>query len=206
MNEIRRARPADRDALYEICRRTADVGGDATPLYDDPELIGHVWVGPYLACEPEHAFVAVAGDVPPVGYVVGALDSNAFEARLEHDWWPDLRRRYPTAHTGGSAADRAAIHLIHHPPRADAAFVADFPSHLHIDLLPDGQGQGLGRQMLDHLLDALAADGSPGVQLGVARANERAVRFYETYGFTRLAEREHAITFGTSLDPVSHET
>ena len=29
------------------------------------------------------------------GYIVGALDTSAFEQRQERDWWPRLRARYP---------------------------------------------------------------------------------------------------------------
>jgi hypothetical protein len=44
--------------------------------------------------EPALAFVAQ--DTAGVGgYIVGALDTPAFEQRLERTWWPHLRARYP---------------------------------------------------------------------------------------------------------------
>ena len=63
---IRSAVADDRDALYDICLRTGDAGSDATALYRDPELIGAIWAGPYLALEPDLSFVAV-GDEGVVG-------------------------------------------------------------------------------------------------------------------------------------------
>jgi ribosomal protein S18 acetylase RimI-like enzyme len=61
-----------------------------------------------------------------------------------------------------------------------------YPAHLHIDLLPENQGQGLGRTLLDTLRSALAARGVPGVHLGMDPANTRARAFYDRYGFHEL--------------------
>ena len=69
--QIRRALATDRDALYDICVRTADFGRDGRHLYEDHELPGHMWAGAYLALEPRLAFV-VADDDGVAGYVIGA--------------------------------------------------------------------------------------------------------------------------------------
>lgn len=98
--DIRGYRPGDRPALYQICLRTGDNGRDATGRYADPELLGHVYVGPYLALAPQLALVLDRGDGTPVGYALGAADSAAFAARCEADWWPALRRRYPDPEIG----------------------------------------------------------------------------------------------------------
>ncbi len=185
---IRRATADDRQAVYSICLRTGDGGADATALYRDPDLLGHVWAGPYLELEPDLAFV-LEDDAGPAGYVLGALDTPAFEARCEADWWPPLRERYadpvgilPSERT----SDQELHHLIHHPRRTPAWVTQDYPSHLHVDLLPRTQGRGDGRRLLSTLLDALQAKGSRGVHLGTGAANERAIGFYEHLGFTRL--------------------
>jgi ribosomal protein S18 acetylase RimI-like enzyme len=195
---IRNVHAGDRDAVYDICLRTADAGADGTHLYSDPLLPGHVWAGAYVALEPEHGFVVVDDD-RPVGYVLGALDSRAFEALLARDWWPTLRAQYPLAATTTSPDDRIARSLIHRPPRADATLVGDFPSHLHIDLLPVAQGRGDGRRLVDRLLDALRADGSPGVHLGVSPRNGRAIGFYRALGFEELVNDARHLAFGMRL-------
>src|SRR5580700_2330225 len=91
---IRPYRPSDLDELYRICLLTGDAGQDATPLYQDPRLLGHIFAAPYGILEPSLAFVAEDA-VGVGGYIVGALDTQAFEARLESEWWPGLRGRYP---------------------------------------------------------------------------------------------------------------
>jgi ribosomal protein S18 acetylase RimI-like enzyme len=197
---IRPVRPADRDAVYEICLRTADAGDDGSHLSTDPQLPGHVWAGPYVALEPEHGFVVADDGDRAVGYILGARDSRAFEARLEREWWPDLRARYPLDEPRPLAGDRIAVHLIHHPPLADDAIVAEYPSHLHIDLLPAAQGHGHGRRLVERLATSLRDAGSPGVHLGVSRRNDRAISFYRHLGFDELVAAAHHHVFGMRLD------
>jgi ribosomal protein S18 acetylase RimI-like enzyme len=191
---IRAYRPADLDRLYEICVRTGDAGSDAWDMVDDKQLYGHIWAAPYGVLEPEHAFVV--GD-PAQGYVLGALDSRAFEARCEESWWPALRERYPQG--SGEGLDAMLIGLIHNPPVAHDKIVGDYPSHLHIDLLPAVQGGGWGRKMMDTLLDSLREDGSPGVHFGVSAKNERALGFYAHLGFETLHANAYGHTLGMRL-------
>ena len=197
---IRPAEPGDLERLYEICLRTGDAGEDATALHHDPMLLGHVWAAPYLVHAPEHASVVVDGDDRARGYVLGVADSRRFEAELEREWWPALRERYPLDADGRSEADQATVALLHDPPTAvDEVLAAGYPSHLHIDLLPDVQGQGWGRRLVDRVLGSLAAAGSPGVHLGVSARNERAIGFYRATGFTELGRSRHGIAFGRRL-------
>jgi ribosomal protein S18 acetylase RimI-like enzyme len=197
---IRSVRTADRDAVYEICLRTSDAGDDGSHLYTDPELPGHVWAGQYVAFEPEHGFVVADDDDQAIGYILGARDSRALEARLEREWWPGLRRRYPLESTRAAVGDRVAVHLIHHPFLTDDAIVAEYPSHLHIDLLPAAQGQGHGRRLVERLATSLHDAGSRGVHLGVSQRNDRAVSFYRHLGFDELVADEHHHLFGMRLD------
>ncbi len=196
---IRPVRADDRDAVYDICLRTADAGDDGSHLYTDPLLPGHVWAGPYVAHEPARGFVVVDDHDRATGYILGALDSHAFEAELERTWWPPLRARYLLDGAALSPADRIARRLIHHPSRADDGIVADFPSHLHIDLLPAAQGGGNGRRLIDRLLDTLRAGGSPGVHLGVSPRNVRAIGFYRALGFDELVNDARHLVFGKRL-------
>jgi ribosomal protein S18 acetylase RimI-like enzyme len=199
--EVRGYRPGDWPALYRICLRTGDSGRDATGRYADPWLLGHVYLGPYLALARRYALVLDRGDGTPVGYAVGAPDSEAFAARCEVAWWPRLRRRYPDpvgVPPASQTPDQRLAALIHHPPPAPAA-TARFPSHLHIDLLPEARGRGHGRALMDRLLAALAAAGSPGVHLGVDLANRAAVGFYRRLGFTELERSAGGVILAAAL-------
>ena len=56
------------------------------------------------------------------------------------------------------------------------------PAHLHIDLLPRLQGQGVGKALMDRFLATVGGQ----AHLGCQAPNLRAQRFYDRYGFRRL--------------------
>jgi ribosomal protein S18 acetylase RimI-like enzyme len=188
----------DRPAVYAVCLRTGNAGGDASSTYVDRDLLGHVYAGPYLELEPELAIVLNDG-AGAEGYVLGALDTRRFEARCEQEWWPSLRARYPLGSFPGSSPDERLVRMMHAPVRAPETVVAAYPSHLHIDLLPRWQGGGWGRRLVETLLDRLVARGSSGVHLGVARSNERAIGFYRRLGFSDVQMSADAVVMGRRL-------
>jgi len=178
---IRPFEAGDLPALYRICLLTGDAGGDATPLYRDPDLMGHYYAAPYAVLEPELCFLLTA-DGEPCGYVLGTGDTAAFNERAERDWFPALRARLPHPEENDTSADAGMLRLIHagysiHPD------VRDYPAHLHIDLLPSAQRKGLGRKLIACYLAALRARGVSAVHLGVGERNVGAIAFYEKVGF-----------------------
>ncbi|MBS0276428.1 MAG: GNAT family N-acetyltransferase [Proteobacteria bacterium] len=196
MPEIRPLRREDRDALYAICLKTGDAGQDATALYRDPELLGHLYAGPYVALEPESGFVLEDEDGIG-GYIVGARDTYAFETRLEQEWWPPLRLRYPDP-DALLEPERHLARSLHKPWHTPKRITEPYPSHLHINLLPRFQGRW-GRRMMDRWLAAMRDAGSPGAHLGVGTRNERAVRFYLRYGFTEFQRWNDVLMLGIGL-------
>lgn len=203
VTQIRPYEPRDLEALYRICLATGWAGEDASGVYQDPKLVGHLYAAPYGVLAPECALVA-EDDGGVAGYILGAVDTAAFEARAEAEWWPGLRGEYvdpagrPRRHW---TPDQRLAFLIHHPNRAPAELARRFPAHLHIDLLPRLQGQGLGRRMMDAWLALAKSMGASGAHLGVSAANHRAVRFYRAYGLAEQADWSGASghTFATTL-------
>jgi len=196
--KIRAYRPGEEQVLYDICLRTGDSGADAAALYRDPDLLGAVYVGPYLRLAPEHALVGVDED-GVAGYVLGVPDTASFEAACAREWWPALRARYPVDTYPEDTPDGRMVRLIHDPPVTSPDVLERYPAHLHIDLLPRLQGQGDGRRLLTALLDGLAAAGAPGVHLGVGAANERAIGFYRRMGFTDVRAYTHSLIMAKGL-------
>jgi ribosomal protein S18 acetylase RimI-like enzyme len=194
---IRRYHPGDEAAAYEVCLGTGDSGRDATGQYDDPSLLGHVYVGQYLALAPTFAFMLVDEADEVVGYTLGAPDTLAFARACETSWWPPLRARY--AHPPGRSSDAELVELIHHPPAVPEDVVVEYPAHLHIDLLAPAQGSGWGRSMVERLLREFEEAGVAGVHLGVAANNERAIGFYERLGFVTVASGPDSRTMARPL-------
>ncbi|WP_205857606.1 GNAT family N-acetyltransferase [Phytoactinopolyspora endophytica] len=187
--EIRCYEPDDLPALYDICLRTGDSGADATGQFADPKLLGEAYAAPYAAHNPSLISVAVDED-GVAGYIIGCLDTLTFEDWCRREWWPPLRERYPEPADDDASRDARIIRMFYAPdrpwPRPYLDPPATHPSHLHIDLLPHAQGHGLGRRLMDRLLDQLAVFGSPGVHLGVSARNSQAIGFYQRIGFTPL--------------------
>jgi ribosomal protein S18 acetylase RimI-like enzyme len=190
MNEcvIRPATRSDQQGAYDVCLKTGHHGQDGQRFYrDDPDALGRVFVGPYLAFEPELSLI-LADDQGVCGYAFGALDSHAFYARYEAQWRPDLCTRFPAPEGDPSAWTRVqqVHHSYHHPDYFCPEPYDWYPSHLHIDLLPRAQGRGYGRRMIEQIMDRLRLRGSPGAHLGVSTLNTRAFDFYRHLGFREL--------------------
>jgi ribosomal protein S18 acetylase RimI-like enzyme len=194
MVEIRAFRPADLEDLYRICLATAAAGDDASALYRDPRLVGHVYAAPYALLSPLTVFVAE--DSHGVGgYIVGAPDTRDFETRLETEWWPGLRKLYrdpsdePRA---GWSGDQLISYRVHHPSCTARAITGPYPAHLHINLVPHLRGVGVGRRLMDHWLGAVQDMGARGAHLAVGAANRRAIRFYRACGFREMEQPSRA--------------
>lgn len=189
MPRIRAFAPGDLDEVYRICLLTADNGQDGTAVFTDPRLPGEVYAAPYALLKPSLALLAEDAD-GVCGYVVAALDSLDFDQRLERDWWPALRARYPEpppeAAAGLSMQEQRAIQNIHRPRVTDPELAVSYPSHLHINLLPRLQGRGYGRRLIAALTASLRRQGSAGVHLHARLDNQRAAGFYRKIGFTEL--------------------
>ena len=200
---IRPYHPSDLYALYQVCLRTADSGRDGTLLYRDPDLPGQLYVAPYAVAEPDLCFVLTA-DAAPCGYVLGTRDSAAFARWCETEWFPVLRVRYPLPAPGDRSPGARVIREIHTGMDVHPALAA-YPAHLHIDLLPIGQGHGWGRRLMAVLLERLQTLHAPGVHLGVGKRNPGAIQFYERMGFHRVIDADTWIAFGMALDEDSDQ-
>ncbi|MEI6203939.1 MAG: GNAT family N-acetyltransferase [Enhydrobacter sp.] len=182
---IRSFQPTDVEAGYAISLATGFEGGDASHLYRDPKMMGHIYFAPYALLEPALAFVVEDGD-GVAGFVVGTADTAAWEDRLEREWWPSLRSRYADPCTMPAEArtpDERRAFMIHHPTPTPVTVAKAYPAHLHINLLPRAQGRGVGSKLLDTWL---ARADTRSVHVGVNRANKGAAVFWAARGFEVL--------------------
>lgn len=190
MTIIRPYAPTDLDALYEICVRTGDFGEDARDQFDDPKMLGYVFAAPYGKLSPDLCFVA-EDDVGVAGYVVGTADSRWFEAQMEEHWWPGLRKKY-TAPEGARhkewTGDELYAWTFHHARPLPEEVVIRFPAHLHMNLLPRLQGQGMGTRLFQTWRDAALDQGVTHAHIGADRGNKRGVAFWSAMGFRDLTD------------------
>lgn len=198
---IRPARPGDKPGAYYVCLKTGDHGKDGEPFYrEDPDALGRIFVGPYLEYEPELSLI-LEDDQGICGYAFGAFDSRHFYARYEAEWRPALASQFPEPKGDRTRWNRLqeVYSWYHHPDYFCPEPYAQYPSHLHIDLLERARGRGYGRRMMEQVMDKLRHRGSPGVHLGVSVRNEPAFGFYKRLGFRELVRQDDVIYMGKSL-------
>jgi len=185
---IRNARPEDKTGAYYVCLKTGDYGKDGEPFYrEDPDALGRIFVGPYLALEPDLSLV-LEDNQGICGYAFAAFDSRTFYERYEREWRPQLCAEFPMP--AGDPANWSHVQHVHswyHQPDYFCPEPYDlYPAHLHIDLLLRARGRGYGRQMMEELMRRLRERGSPGAHLGVSAFNPTAFEFYKHLGFREL--------------------
>ncbi|MGH3388911.1 MAG: GNAT family N-acetyltransferase [Actinomadura sp.] len=179
---VRPYRPEDRAALYDICVRTAHEGGDSRQRYPDLDLMPSIFAAPYAQLEPELVFVLDDGE-RAVGYILGAADTTAFVRNYRESWLPTLLDRYPAPSGPPATPSAEMVALMHDPEHMIMPELADYPAHLHIDLLPALQGQGYGRVLMHTFLLTLRRMRVDAVHLSMVTANARARAFYDRLGF-----------------------
>lgn len=180
---IRPYTPADYDGITRVCLLTAEAGGDATSLYSSDELMPDIFARPYVTIEPDLAFVVDDGDVS--GYILGTANTRSFVERYSADWLPSFAEKYEHIEPW-TTQNEMITHLGFWPERMLLPEVDEYPAHFHIDVLPHLQGQGIGRELIATLADALRERGIPAVHLTMNPLNTGARAFYDRLGFHEL--------------------
>jgi ribosomal protein S18 acetylase RimI-like enzyme len=183
---IRPYRTDDLDSLYAISLTTGLAGQDASSIFEDPSLIGHIYAAPYASLKSELTWVAV-DQFGVCGYVVGVEDTAIWESELEQQWWPNLRDSYTNPEDGRHwSPDESHIRMIFQPVRTPAHVCGAYPAHVHLNLLPRAQGKGIGAKLLRHWLAAATALGVEAVHVAVSRQNDGGLRFWRRQGFFEI--------------------
>ena len=195
---IRSYKSADTSAAYEICLKTGNSGQDATHLFSDPLVLGHIYVGPYMEFEPQSVFI-LEDDQGPCGYIMGVLDSQKYYQWMHSEWLSKIRVDYkkPTGDPDTWNETEKITNLLFQPE--SQRLFPDFPAHLHIDLLSRSQGKGQGKLMMDRFIDYLRYNNIPGVHLELSSSNDRAFNFYRKYGMQELDRDNESIIMGYYL-------
>lgn len=203
--KIRPYNDKDRDNCYRICLETGDSGKDGSHLYKDPLILGHLYIGPYIQLRPNFALSLVNDADECVGYCVAAPDTLDFVQDLQEHWFPEILASYDEAKVSQLGPRDLEIY------REMKNYSYDFPSelsaypaHMHIDLLPVGQGGGFGKKLIQSLCELLHAKGTSGLHLIVGSSNHNAIAFYKHLGFKQISgnagrKAEDCLVLGLAL-------
>ena len=185
--EIRTFGESDRAALSDLFGRAGE-GSPSGSLWGHEESEAAVYLTPYMDLEPDSLFIAVV-DGALTGYLTGCLDSFAFPSETER--MEQAMRKYRLIFRARTAAFFArgpfdvAISAIRRQRTAADFDDARWPAHLHINVLPQVRGTGVGRALMTRWFERLMESGSRGCHLQTLVENNRAVLFFERMGFER---------------------
>lgn len=191
---IRKYLPEDQPHLVNVCYRTGYFGEDLTNrhFFDDPHLFGLIFILYYAWYEPEHIFVVENQDNQEVvGYIAGSPNTVKQEEKFNRLMRPRILRhalthtlfRSPRTFFNLLTQQRARTYpLREEMPRSK--ILREYPAHLHIDLLPVCQGQGMGSKLLITYLDHMKTLGVSGIHLVTTNLHTKALPFYAKHGFT----------------------
>ena len=150
---IRPCRPSDREAIRDICIRTATI-----PARTKTECL-YLWTM-YCDCYTEqfaeYCFVAADAQDRPVGYILCAPDYKAYHTVFVREYLPRLRRSSILRYIAAAGEVRSLRPLARQ----------GYPAHMHIDILEEYQRMGIGTRLFGALKDRLHADGIHGLCLG----------------------------------------
>jgi ribosomal protein S18 acetylase RimI-like enzyme len=178
------SRATDDAAAARVCVLTGATGKDATGRYSTDTLLPDIYLNPYLEHDRDLAIAIDDGD-SVVGYVVATDNTARFVDWYSEYWLPRLRAAYPADSTT-PVAELQVIRDGLDPSRMLIPELTEYPAHLHIDLLPQLQGQGFGRRLIDGIVALLSERGVPGVFVQVDPQNTGALAFYRRLGFEAL--------------------
>lgn len=182
--EIRPYQPKDYERMHKICYETSS-GFDSE---DGKKILYTMYCDYYINEEPESCFVAVNDDDEAVGYIICAPDDERYQRVFKEKYAPTLKEL------------SLFKYLFHYAGEFFAKKIRkNYPAHLHIDILPEGQRQGLGTSLMDTLIAHLKGRGVKGVHLGCGASNQKGVNFYRKYGFKETPPFFGGITFFMEL-------
>ena len=205
---IRDFQVTDMPYLYEICLLTGDSGADATSQFSDPYILGQYYAAPYAVRDPKAVLILEGeckGATRPVGYILGTPDTVAYNEWFDARWRPYATALYGAIPDGCSEFETTIRRLF---TKTDAGAqesgppMAEYPGHIHIDILPEAQGSGWGRRLMDAMSQRLRDLGCPGFHLGVGKKNPGGVAFYRRYGMQELGAPAWGYYFGKRLTAV----
>jgi ribosomal protein S18 acetylase RimI-like enzyme len=212
---IRPFQSGDEQSLLDICIRTGRNGSDASGELSNDDLLGHVYALPYAVRDPGLALVVVrvgskSDNETVVGYCVATDDTLEYNAWYRDDYWPRVfsqlqssgqrstdslceREKDLIASASGTGHAKQSLNL------EEVVVRTQYPAHLHINLLPEAQGQGLGKKLVAGNVDKLVQRGCKGVHLGTSKDNLESHKFYRKCGFREEEVKGHTLPFTMDL-------
>lgn len=143
----------------------------------------------YLDNEPEFCYVAATEDDVPVGYVLCAANLDEYHDQMENSYLPLTRK-----------LDSGMYYEAMAQQKIESRYTKlGYTAHIHIDILPEYQRQGVGTELIAALTQKLKETFVEGMFLICSLKNKGAREFYEKLGFEDIDYIGGAVVYGKKL-------
>lgn len=171
MYHIRKYNPSDRERLRYICKETA---WDSYKKTDNrSETVAIMFNDYFTQYESDNIFVAVDEEDMVFGYIICSSDYDLFIRKNKEEFLPKAKRLYYPITFVHKAVCKALKDIKENEKRA----------HIHIDLLPPAQHQGLGIQFLETLSDHLCKKGVQYMSVCCVNTEADSYKLCKRFGF-----------------------
>ncbi len=189
---FRAYRKEDYQGICAILHATGFLGEDlaGTGLFDDRRLFALVNTDGYLRFLPSNCYVAIdESDGRVAGYILGAVDSKLWERIFTRRmYWRIAARAFLVSWWKYPESFRHVLSWARHYVDVSEPYFADYPAHLHINVLPGFQRRGIGDGLMRLFEERILAQGATGVHLVTSNRNVKALPFYAKHGYAVLAD------------------
>jgi ribosomal protein S18 acetylase RimI-like enzyme len=191
--KIRRLRKEDKNSLINITFGTAFLGESGAKIFDDPGLFFDLGYLYYFLFERNNSFVAVV-DEKVVGYILctrSVLNRNLTEIFyiIPFIVLPKLISfRYSIGVKTLKYIYLFTIDSIF-GNNLNAPF-REYPAALHINIIDEYRGKGLGSKLMKELLEELRKRRIKGLQLNTTSENKSAIALYRKFSFVEYRRRK----------------
>ncbi|MFX0098473.1 MAG: GNAT family N-acetyltransferase [Candidatus Hodarchaeota archaeon] len=195
--EIRQLQKDDEDAIVDICYTTGD--DFMKWLIPTPYMFGLYFCLYYVWYETGNCFVAEDTETSKViGYILSSLDST----KQYHDFKDKMELKIKEyQERGGKFPLKTRIFsFIKFNHSISKKLVSAYPAHLHIDIFPSYQRQGIGHRLVQALEAHFRKKEVAGYHLEVGAGNKKGVSFYRKYGMNLLSKNLFGLIFGKRMD------
>ncbi len=181
---IRKYLEKDRERMRKICLETSS--GFETEKAREALYV--MYCDYYINEHPDTCFVVTNDLDEAIGYVISAPDFKEYKRIFKEKYQKHLNEVSPLR----GILHKANILLC-------SALSKEYPAHLHVDILEEGQRKGYGTLLMNALFEELRGRGIKGVHLCCGSHNAKGVNFYKKYGFEIYSEKFGTTTFVKTL-------
>nr|CAG4638272.1 EOG090X01OH [Cyclestheria hislopi] len=206
---IRPYLPSDERTVYNLCHKLYlsrfGNGNEQlnVALHSYPDLVGDVYVGPFVTLSPELGFV-VEDDSSVVGFVVAAANAGEILKRIRVAWLPEMEAKYPNLMlTSSQTEDRMPaclkeLAMTFHRLTIDLpeTLLSYHPSQLKMGLLDSVIDNSVPKRLMTCIVAALRAHGSSGCYVEVTPIDALSMDFYSRLGFMEVKNIKHSQEVG----------